>query len=85
MGKLVGLAIAPLLLCLVGLLLSLEYRGAKYHKLLWVFRGLALAVLAVGVAGCFAEFPQPIKIAIGLAAIAVNLPLAALGLKRNEK
>ncbi|MCL2299410.1 MAG: hypothetical protein FWC27_04610 [Firmicutes bacterium] len=83
MGRPGGLAIAPLLLCLVGLLLSLEYKAAKYHKLLWVFRGLALAVLAVGVAGCFAEFPQPMKIAVGLAAIAVNLSLAALGLKKG--
>jgi len=84
MGRLGGLAIAPVLLCAVGLLLSLEYKGEKYRTVIWVFRGLAMAVLAVGAAGCIVAFPQPMKIAIGLAAIVMNLPLAALGLKKGE-
>jgi len=71
-------------LCLIGLSLSLDYTDEKYRTILWVFRGLALAVFAVGMAGCFAAFPQPMKIAIGLAAIVVNLPLAALGLKKSK-
>jgi len=36
------------LLCLVGLLLSFEYRGEKYHILLWGCRGLSLAAALAG-------------------------------------
>jgi len=74
----------PALLCLVGLLLSMEYKGAKYRTILWVFRALALAVgIACGVS-LFVPFPRPGVIAVQLAAIAVNLPLAALGLMKER-
>ena len=72
-------------LSLIGLSLSLEYRGGKYRALLRVCQGLACLVIVANAAGWFVDFPQPASLVIRLAAIAVNLPLAALGLKRNEK
>jgi len=70
-------------LCLIGLSLSLEYKGEKYRTPLRVFQGLALAVIAVNTACWFTAFPHPFALAVRIAAIAVNLPLAALGLKKG--
>ena len=81
-----GLSVyAPGLLCVVGLLLSLEYKGAKYRTLLWVFRALSLSAIVACAVTWFVPLPRPGLIAIQLLAVAVNLPLAALGLKKNEK
>lgn len=68
---------------LVGLSLSLEYRGEKYRALLRVFQALAALVIIANAVSWFVALPQPSTIVIRLCAIAVNLPLAALGLKKN--
>ena len=70
-------------LCLIGLSLSLEYKGEKYRVLLRVFQGLACLVIIVNALSWFVALPHPASIVIRLAAIAVNLPLAALGLKKE--
>jgi len=75
---------APVLLCLIGLLLSFEYRGEKYHTLLWVFRGLSVAVAAAGALGWIIAMPQWALYTINIASVAVNLPLAVIGLKKGK-
>ena len=70
-------------LCLIGLSLSLEYRGEKYRTVLRVFQGLAGLLMAANALSWFVALPHPASLAIRLAAIAVNLPLAALGLKKG--
>ena len=71
-------------LCLIGLSLSLEYRGEKYRAALQIFRGLACLVIIANALSWFFPLPHPASLAIRLAAIAVNLPLAALGLKKEK-
>ena len=75
---------APILLCLIGLLLSFEFRGEQYKTPLWVFRGLSLAVAAAGALGWLAAYPPWALYAVNIAAVAVNLPLAAFGLKKGK-
>ena len=72
-------------LCLVGLSLSLDYKGSKYRVALHVFQGLALAVLIANGVSWFVALPHPGALAVRLLAIVVNLPLAALGLMKGEK
>jgi len=72
-------------LCLIGLSLSLEYKGEKYRTVLRVFQALAGLVIAANALSWFVALPHPATLVIRLAAIAVNLPLAALGLKREVK
>ena len=74
---------APALLCLVGLLLSFEYQGEQHRALLWVFRVLAIVVAIAGAVLWFAALPPWANIAVNIAALAVNLPLAAFGLKKQ--
>ena len=72
-------------LSFVGLSLSLEYKGEKFRALLRVFQALAGLVIIANALSWFVAFPHPASLVIRLAAIAVNLPLAALGLKRNRE
>jgi len=72
-------------LSLIGLSLSLEYAGGKYRIPLRVCRVLACLVIVINAVSWFVALPHPAPLVVQLAAIAVNLPLAALGLKRNEK
>ena len=72
-------------LCLIGLSLSLEYGGGKFRIALRVFQGLAGLIIVANVATWFVAFPHPAVLAMRISAIAVNLPLAALGLKKSEK
>jgi len=74
---------APVLLCMIGLLLSWEYRGLRYRTVLWLFRGLSIAMALAGALGFLLEYPHGVVLAVSLAAIAVNLPLAAIGLKKK--
>jgi len=78
-----GLVAAPALLSLVGLLLSLEYKGEKYRVVLRVFQVLAGLVAAASAVSWFVALPRPAEILIMLAAIGANLPLAALGMGKN--
>jgi len=80
-----NILIAAVFLCLVGLALSWEYRGDQWRKLLWVFRGLSMAVALLGLVGFFVSYPHGLELGTCLAAIGVNLPLASLGLKKNAK
>jgi len=72
-------------LSLIGLSLSLEYKGEKYRVMLRVFQALAGLIIAANAVSWFVAFPNPASIALKLAAVAVNLPLAALGLRKNEQ
>ena len=72
-------------LCLIGLSLSLDYAGEKFRALLRVFQALAALLIIASAVSWFVALPDPATIALRIAAIAVNLPLAALGLKKNEK
>ena len=72
-------------LCLVGLSMSLDYEGRKFRIPLRILQGLALALIAANAVSWLVAFPHPAILAIRLAAIAVNVPLAALGLKKAEK
>jgi len=72
-------------LCLIGVSLSLEYQGEKYRILVRVLQILAGLVVVANVLSWFLALPDPASIVIRLVAIAVNVPLAALGLKKNEK
>ena len=74
---------APVLLCIIGLVLSWEYRGGRYRVALWVFRGLSIAMAVVAALGWLIDYPNGMVLAASLAAIAVNLPLAAIGLKKK--
>jgi len=71
-------------LCLIGLSLSLEYKGEKYRAWLRVFQVLAGLVIIINAVSWFVVLPHPASIVIRLAAIAVDLPLAALGLKKEK-
>jgi len=71
-------------LCLIGLSLSLEYNGEKFRIVLRVFQGLAALLIVANAVSWFMAFPHPAVITIRIAAIVVNLPLAALGLKKGE-
>jgi len=68
---------------LIGLSLSLEYKGEKYRRLLWVFQALAGLVIIANAVSWFVTLPHPSLLVIRLFAIAANLPLAALGLKKT--
>ena len=72
-------------LCLVGLSLSLDYRSEQYQTMLRIFQALSVLLLLANAVSWFVEFPHPVSVAIRLAAVGANLPLAALGLKKNEK
>jgi len=72
-------------LCLIGLSLSMEYTGEKYRVPLRVFQVLAGLLIAANAVSWFAEFPHAVVLSMRIASILVNLPLAALGLKKNEK
>ena len=74
---------APALLCLVGLLLSLEYKGER-RALLWVFRALSMAVIAACAVGWFVAMPQKATVVLNIAAIACNLPLAGMGIAKRK-
>ena len=75
-----------LLLCVVGLLLSYQYKGEKYRTVLLVFRILSIFMATVAaLSAFFAGRPDWTTIVLGLIAIGVNLPLAAIGLKKSEK
>jgi hypothetical protein len=74
---------APILLCMIGLLLSWEYRGGQYHTILWVFRLLSVAAALVGAVGFLIDYPNWAVLAASVAAIVVNLPLAAICLKKK--
>jgi len=80
-----GLRYAPALLCLVGLLLSLEYRGEKHRAPLRVFQALSLLALAASAVGWFVALPAWASYTAGIAAIVVNLPLAGLGMMKHKK
>ena len=70
----------------VALLLSFEYHGERYRTLLWVFRGISMAAAAAAAVGMlFFDYPFGVEVALGLTAIGANLPLATIGLKRNNK
>ena len=71
-------------LCLIGLSLSLDYNGEKYRTVLRVFQALAGLVFAANALSWFVALPHPTTLVIRLMAIAVNLPLAALGLKKER-
>ena len=71
-------------LSLIGLSLSLEYKGEKYRIALRVFQALAGLVIIANAVSWFVALPYPAMLAIRLAAIGVNLPLAALGLKKES-
>ena len=77
--------ITPLLLCVVGLLLSLDYKGEQRRIALRVFQGLSAAVAIAAAVGWLVDYPQWAVLGISLVAIGVNLPLAGLGLKKNAK
>ncbi|MCL1952102.1 MAG: hypothetical protein FWF60_04670 [Oscillospiraceae bacterium] len=72
-------------LSLIGLSLSLEYAGEKFRMLLRVCQALAGLVIIANAVSWLVDFPNAATVAMQLAAIAVNLPLAALGLKKGEK
>jgi len=72
-------------LCLIGLSLSLEYTGEKFRVALRVFQALAGLLIVANAVSWFGLFPPSAVLAMRIAAIAVNLPLAALGLKKSEK
>ena len=74
---------APVLLCIVGLLLSFEYKGENYRAMLWVFRGLSVAMAVLAALGWLLDYPGWLSLGVSLAAIAVNLPLGAIGLKKK--
>jgi len=75
--------IAMILICPVALLLSFEYKGERYHTVLWVLRGISVAVALATAAGMLIPYPRGVVIALGIAAIGVNLPLAVTGLKKK--
>ena len=76
---------APILLCVIGIALSFEYRGEQHKIPLWVCRGLSIAIAAAGALGLLVAYPHNAILALGIAAVLVNLPLAALGIKKNKK
>ena len=75
--------ITPVLLCMIGLLLSWDYKGEKMRLVLRVFQGLSAAVAITAAVGWLVDYPQWAVLTVSLVAIGVNLPLAALGLKKN--
>jgi len=70
-------------LCVVGLAISFDCKIDKYRVPLRVLQGLAALVIAVNVASWFFAMPHWYELALNLAALAVNIPLAALGFKKN--
>ena len=70
-------------LCVVGLALSFDCKSEKYRVPLRVLQGLAVLLIAVNVASWFIAVPSWYELALNLAALGVNIPLAALGLKKN--
>ena len=73
-----------LLLCAVGLLLSFEYKGEKFRIVLITFRVLSLLLLITSAVGwLIVDFPAGVVLALSLVCVAVNLPLATIGLKKK--
>ena len=70
-------------LCIVGIALSLDYKGEKYRVGLRILQALALALIAVNVAGWFFAPPQWYDQTMNLAALAMNVPLAVLGISKK--
>ena len=77
--------ITPVLLCAIGLLLSWDYKHERHRLVLRVFQGLSAAVAVTAAIGWLVGYPQWAVLTISLVAIGVNLPLAALGLKKNPE
>lgn len=78
-----GVTLEAAALSLIGLSLSLEYRGEKYTIPLRICQAAAVLVIAVNAVSWFVLFPHAGILAMRLAALGVNIPLAALGLQKN--
>ena len=76
------LRFAPIAISLVALLLGMEYKGGR-RGLLRVLQALAVLVILANVVMWVIDVPAWYPTALGVAALAVNVPLAAMGLKRN--
>jgi len=74
----------PILLSLVGLLISLEYDGEKWRTILRVMQTLAVLVILVTPLCWFAFTPHALHTVVNVAAIACNLPLAFIGLQKKS-
>jgi len=70
---------------MIGLLLSWDYKGEQHRLVLRVFQGLTVAVAITAAVGWFVDYPHWAVLTVSLVAIGVNLPLAALGLKKTRK
>ncbi|MCL2531339.1 MAG: hypothetical protein FWE40_04175 [Oscillospiraceae bacterium] len=83
--------LSMILISVVGLLLSWEYKGERYRMVIMLCRIVSIAVAAAAAVGMIVGYPpgdddiDGVMIALGVVAIAANLPLATIGLKRNKK
>ncbi len=75
----------PAALCLIGLALSMEYHGSKFKAVTYIFQALSVLVFLATAASWFAAFPQSAVLVLRIAALAVNIPLAAVGLLKDKK
>ncbi|MCL2446380.1 MAG: hypothetical protein FWD06_06400 [Oscillospiraceae bacterium] len=81
--------LSMILISVVALLLSWEYKGERYRTLLWIARGISIAVAIAAAVGMMVGYPpgdedvDGVMIALGVVAIGVNLPLATIGLKKK--
>ena len=70
-------------LCVVGLALSFDYKGGRYRTPLRVLQCLAALAIAAAAAGWFFPMPHTYDLALNLAALGLNVPLAVLGIKKE--
>ena len=77
------LRFAPCALAAVALLLSLEYRGGR-RAVLRILQACAVLVIAANVVLWFAPVPPWYPMALNIAALAVNVPLAVIGIQKPK-
>ena len=74
----------PILLSIVGLLISLEYDGEKWRTPTRVLQAFAVLVILATPLCWFAFAPHWLITVVNVAAIACNLPLAFIGLQNKS-
>ena len=79
-----GVSLNAAALCIVALALSLDYKGTKFRAPVRALQAVAALLMAASVAGWFLAVPHGYDLALNLAAIGVNVPLAVIGIRKKE-
>ena len=70
-------------LCMIGLALSFDCKSEKYRVPLRMLQALALIIIVASGIGWLIAPPHWYELALNLAALGVNVPLAVMGIKKK--